>query len=236
MRVLDLFAGMKGWSAPFEARGHDVVSVELSRAFPDITIYADVMDTDLPERIRDAFGADIDLILASPPCTSFTTMTMGKNWTYEGQPRTETARIGAMLVNRTLELIDELTPDYYIIENPRARLRTLSFLEGQTHLLAPGDDDKKASAWYCHYGEDRAKPTDLWGDAPPSLVMRPGCHNRRKGHAADCCCMDHLAAPRGSYTGTQGGVSAAEAGRIPFELALDVCLAAERAYEEREAA
>jgi len=64
--------------------------------------------------------------------------------------------------------------------------------------------------WYCRLGLDRAKPTDLWGVIPPGLDLPAPCHNGN---------LDHVAAPRGSRTGTQGGVGTAEAGRIPRELA-----------------
>lgn len=205
MRVLDLFAGLRGWSQPFADRGHEVFTVELDRSFEGISLYADILTltaSDIPWQP--------DIILASPPCTAFTTMTMGRNWTYEGEPKTDTAVMGRRLVRRTLGLIAVIDPRWAIIENPRARLRTLpdlSFLERRT-------------VWYCRYGEKRAKPTDLWGAPfPPSLVLRPGCHNGNP---------DHIAAPRGSRTGTQGNLSSREIAKVPYELALDVCLAAER--------
>lgn len=205
MRVLDLFAGMRGWSQPFADRGHDVFTIELDRKFPDIDLYADILTVN-PWRDIPWWP---DLILASPPCTAFTTMTMGRNWTHDGQPKTETAAMGARLVAHTLWIIAALHPRYAIIENPRARLRTLPYLE---HL-------ERRTVWYCRYGEDRAKPTDLWGAPfPPSLILRPGCHNGNP---------DHIAAPRGSRTGTQGGQSAIIA-KVPYELGLDVCLAVER--------
>ena len=110
----------------------------------------------------------------------------------------------------TLRLIAVLRPSYRVIENPRGRLRSLD-------LLA---EVPRKTVWYCRLGLDRAKPTDLWGGFPPGLELPPPCHN---GIA------DHVAAPRGSRTGTQRGVSTAEAGRIPRELAERVRVALERA-------
>lgn len=63
------------------------------------------------------------------------------------------------------------------------------------------------------------KPTDLWGAFPPGLVLPAMCRN-----GSPC----HIAAPRGSTTGTQG-MDPAESGRIPKALALLVCRAAENA-------
>jgi hypothetical protein len=115
---------------------------------------------------------------------------------------------GMRLVSATLRIIALLRPTHWVIENPRGRLRSLDLLKGVPRV----------TVWYCHLGEARAKPTDLWGVFPPGLELPPECHNRRASHGPDCICRDHVAAPRGSRTGTQGGVSTAEAGRIPYAL------------------
>lgn len=223
--MLDLFAGTRGWSSAFEERGHDVVSVELEPDFPGITITGDVRElraSDLPWRP--------DVLLASPPCTSFSMMTVGRNWTHDGHPKTPKAELGRDLVLATVRLIEELQPAYFVIENPRARLRTLGFL---------GDYERR-TIWQCRYGRPYAKPTDLWGGFPPSLVLTPACRNGGE---------DHVSAPRGSRTvqgGTHGWYTLPEAfgakfwsgsperkaasravAAIPYELSLQVCLAAE---------
>lgn len=64
-------------------------------------------------------------------------------------------------------------------------------------------------------GRERLEGLVSWSRS----ALPPVCHNRRAGHELDCCCSDHVAAPRGSRTGTQGGVSTEEAGRIPRDLA-----------------
>lgn len=119
---------------------------------------------------------------------------------------------GMRLVLATLRIIAMLQPAYWAIENPRARLRSLDLLAGIP----------RRTVWYWRLGLDRAKPTDLWGVFPPGLELPPGCHNGNP---------DHVAAPRGSRTGTPGGVSTEEAGRIPHALA-----DAFRGALEREAA
>lgn len=215
LRVLDLFAGLRGWSDPFAARGHQTLTVEYDYSFEGIDLYRDILNIDAGNIIR-AWRAKyetyerFDIILASPPCTAFTTMTMGRNWEHgrETRPRTHIAEIGAALVRKTRELIQDLGPSYYIIENPRARLRTLDLI----------DDLPRATVWYCRYGEERAKPTDLFGIFPPSWTPRDACHNGNP---------DHTAAPRGSYTGTQGGVRGDIAAKIPHALATEVCDAVE---------
>ncbi len=92
------------------------------------------------------------------------------------------------MVLATLRAVLLLEPRYFVIENPRARLRSLELLEGLPRW----------TVWYCRLGEARAKPTDLWGKLPKSVVeaLESGCLTHRNGHP------DHVPAPRGSRTGT----------------------------------
>jgi hypothetical protein len=90
------------------------------------------------------------------------------------------------MIEHTLDLIHDLAPAYWVMENPRGMMRK--------HPVVAGLERRTVT--YCHYGEHRMKPTDLWSDCwPPSLVLAPECKN------GDPC---HVRAPRGSYTGTQG--------------------------------
>jgi hypothetical protein len=231
MKVLDLFAGLEGWSTPWRERGHDVFSVDLDERFA-VDLHADVQilrPGDLPWKP--------DVVLASPPCEKFSVLTIPRYWRPGYQP-TPPAAEAMEIVRATVRLIDRLEPAFWVIENPRAVLRKL-------HLI-PGE---RKTVTYCQYGAPWRKPTDLWGGFPPSLAFRPMCHN------GDPC---HIAAPRGPRTGVQGDGKAfngsfgrwaaykdqvremagtakqsdlaAIRAEIPRELALDVCLAAERDY------
>jgi C-5 cytosine-specific DNA methylase len=206
LKVVDLFCGLKGWSRPFRDRGHEVWTTDIEPSFePDLAVdMLELKASDLPWQP--------DIILASPPCETFSTMVMGRNWTHEGSPKTPKARLARELIWATLDLIQEVKPRWFIIENPRARLRTLD--------LIPYQD--RRTVWYCRLGEPVAKPTDLWGGFPKSLWLPEMCHNGNP---------DHIAAPRGSRTGTQGigrgKADAATRAKIPYGLGLTVCLAAE---------
>lgn len=210
MRVIDLYAGLKGWSRPFEDRGHDCWSVDIDKQF-DVDCHRDVLTMQL-----DDFPWQPDIVLASPPCEGWSVMQIGTNWHKDHTPKTDKARHAMSLVEHTLSLIAqwaevarrECSCFYFIIENPRAKLRKMPMMQGL----------ELRTVTYCQYGEHRMKPTDLWGGFPPSLRLKPICHN-----GAEC----HIRAPRGSVTGTQG-MSAPMAAKIPYSLALDVCLAAER--------
>jgi hypothetical protein len=218
MRVLELYAGLKGWSQPFADRGHDVVTLDYLPHFDcDITI--DILEWDYRDFERP------DIILASPPCEKFSTMGFQYGWfrqirtryEVETEPVTAEARHALSLVAKAVEIIDYFDPEFWVIENPKALLRKLAAIPA-----AP------TSVWYCHYGEERAKPTDLWrGGNWRTLRLEPPCHNQRAGHPPDCCCRDHNPAPRGSRTGTQG-MDRELSAKIPYPLAESVCLAAER--------
>ena len=89
-----------------------------------------------------------------------------------------------------------------LIENPRGVLRKLPPVRG---LL-------RHTVTYCQYGDDRMKPTDLWGSVP-GWTPRTMCKN------GDPC---HVAAPRGSRTGTQGRKGAKERSMVPYELSQEI--------------
>jgi len=213
MKVIDLFSGLNGWGDPWREAGHEVFSIDFNPKFV-ANAYLDVGDTSrvLDVLIRNGFGRP-DIILASPPCTSFSMMSVAHHWTKDGKPKSLTAMQGERLVLATLDLINALRPRFYVIENPRARLRTMPYLLGL---------DRK-TVWYCRYGEERAKPTDLWGEFPPSWVPRPECKNGS---------TDHIAAPRGSKTGTQGGQSTELSAKIPAQLSNEIRKAAERDVQQ----
>lgn len=191
LRVLDLFAGLEGWGAPWRARGHDVVTVDYDPDFRT-TIVADLGDVPaFLAELRRVKGHDWrpDVILASPPCEAFSTMTIGRNWTRTADgrpwPKTDRARLALHLVASTRRILEALGPTFFVIENPRAMLRKVPEL---------GDLERRTVA-YCAFGEPVQKPTDLWGGFPPSLVLPGVCKPK-----AGC----HVSAPRGSRTGTQG--------------------------------
>lgn len=208
MRVLDLFAGLKGWSSAFP--DHDVKTLDIESKFDcDITI--DILDFEPGKHLQ---GWKPDLLLASPPCNAFSVASIGHHWTGgKGAyiPKSDFAVLSKEIVKKTLSIIEELDPMYWLLENPVGVLRKMPFMEGI----------ERRTVTYCQYGENRMKPTDLWGGFPPSLRLRPRCKN------GDPC---HEAAPRGSKTGTQGLKNAALRAVVPYELSLVVKNAVENDY------
>lgn len=210
MKIVDLFAGLEGWSASARDR-HTVVSTDVEPSF-ETDVTADVLEPDLADRLLERLGGPPDLVLASPPCETFSVLRIGQNWTGPDdypphQPKTDAARVALRLVERTRELIDELEPTFFVIENPRAKLRVLPVLA----------DLERREVTYCRLGEPFMKPTDLWGGFPPSLVLPPPCDTRGGRVEEDEDGIDwvfdvsgnpcHISAPRGSRTSIQGGLA-----------------------------
>jgi hypothetical protein len=199
--MLDLFAGLEGWSEPWREMGHDVFSVDIDPRF-DVDLHADILELhplDLPWQP--------DVILASPPCETFSMMSVGKYWTQGNAPKNDKAALHYKLVDKTLRLVEDLAPRAWLIENPRAKLRVMPLM-----LALP-----RRTVWYCQYGLPVAKPTDLWGTVP-GWTPRPECANGRP---------DHIAAPRGSRTGTQGKYNdPALRAKVPYHLSEEVMMCA----------
>ena len=200
MKVLELFAGSRSIGKAAEELEMEVFSSDLI-PFEGIHYVVDIREFDINKL---PFAPDV--VWASPPCTSFSVASIGHHWTGgKGAyiPKTESAILGQELVLRTLEIINELKPKYWFIENPRGMLRKMPFMESLPI---------RNTITYCQYGDSRMKPTDIWTNCE-KWIPRPSCKN-----GMPC----HTSAPRGSRTGTQGLNGNYERSKIPHELCLEI--------------
>ena len=122
------------------------------------------------KHIIERFGRP-DVIWASPPCTSYSIAAIShhrkKNVeTGSLDPVSDFAKLSDELVKHTLELIKELKPKYWFIENPRGGMRKMDFMQGLPRYTVT----------YCQYGDTRMKPTDIWTNHP-NPQFKPMCHN-----------------------------------------------------------
>ena len=198
MKVLELFAGTRSIGKAFEAKGHEVFSVEWDKKFEDIDLYEDILKVTAKD-IIEKFGHP-DVIWASPDCTTYSVAAISKHRVRNKEtgnldPISDYARFCDEVNRHVLDLIRELNPKYYFIENPRGGMRKMAWMQSVPRYTVT----------YCKYGEKRMKPTDIWTNHPDPR-FKPACRN------GDTC---HEAAPRGSRTGTQGIKGSVEKARIP---------------------
>lgn len=198
MRVIDLFSGLGGFSQAFVDRGHDVLRLDFDDRFLKVphTTICDIMELQ-PDDLWTIHTGYPDIILASPPCQHFSIAAVSHHWKH-GKP-TEATKQQIELVKHTIRLIEDISPKFWILENPRGMLRKVIGRPDKTVFMAA-------------YGKEAYKPTDLWGVFPPIEWLMP---------------MKWEKAPRGSSLGVQGYGDPAKAALIPYRFSMAVCLAAE---------
>lgn len=126
MKVLELFAGTRSIGKAFEARGHEVYSVEWDKDFENIDLYEDILNVTAQD-IIEKFGYP-DVIWASPDCTTFSVAAISKHrrknkLTGNLDPISDYAKFCDKVDRHVIDLIKELNPKYYFIENPRGGVK-----------------------------------------------------------------------------------------------------------------
>lgn len=200
MKVLELFAGTRSIGKAFEKHSHEVYSIEWNKDFDNIDWYEDIGKITAQD-IIDRFGHP-DVIWASPDCTSYSLAAISHHRVKNKEtgnldPITDYAKFCDKVNAHVIDLIHELNPNYFFIENPRGGLCNMTFMQGIPKYLVT----------YCQYGDTRMKPTHIFTNYPD-----PQFKNCKNG---DPC---HEKAPRGSRTGTQGIKGSVDRSRIPDKL------------------
>lgn len=84
-------------------------------------------------------------ILAAPPCTEFSVLNC------KAEPRKRDEAAGMEIVNACIRIINQCSPVFWALENPRGHLRK--------YLGVP---KLNFQPWY--YGDPWTKATDIWGN------------------------------------------------------------------------
>ena len=184
-------------SDAFRQRGHECFTVDFDEQFPS-SLHIDILNL-TSDMILEKFGRP-DIIWSGNDCTTFSIAAIGyhrqkNNITGNLEPKTEKARKADMVNRHTLDLIRELRPRFFFIENPVGGLRKMDYMQGIPRYTVT----------YCQYGFRYRKATDIFTNHPRT-EFKPCCHN------GDPC---HEPAPRGSKTGLQGVDGARERSKYP---------------------
>jgi len=201
LKLVELFAGSRCVGKAGEELGMKVFSADW-QPFDNIDFVGDIENM----KVSDVPFVP-DVVWASPDCTTYTIAAISthRNGT---EPKSDYAKKCDQVNRHFISLIKqwlEINPNLkFYIENPRGMLRKMPFMQ----------EFKRHTVWYCQYGDDRAKPTDIWTNNDEWLP-RPMCHNGNKN-------CHHQPAPRGSKTGTQGRKGSYNRSMIPHQLCIEV--------------
>jgi len=201
LKLVELFAGSRCVGKAGEELGMKVFSADW-QPFENIDFVGDIQNieiTDIP------FIPDI--VWASPDCTTYSIAACSTHRNNSIEPKSEYAKKCDNVNQHWIGLIKQwlgINPNMvFFIENPRGMLRKMPFMQ----------EFERHTVWYCQYGDDRAKPTDIWTNSK-SWIPRPMCHNGN----TNC---HHQPAPRGSKTGTQGRKDSYNRSMIPHQLCIE---------------
>ena len=213
MNVLELFAGSRSIGNVADDLGCNVFSVDINN-FKNINLVKDIeflSPKDIP--------FIPDMIWASPPCTTYSVAAISHHRPTNNK-FSEFALKSDRLVKNTLELIKHYNCIYYI-ENPRGLLRKQKFMLGIP----------KTTIWYCKYGDNRAKPTDIFSNNIFNLFNENGWIPKQQCFNNNINCH-HESAPRGSATGTQGLKNNYERSKIPYLLCKEIIESTKNGYNK----
>jgi hypothetical protein len=159
MRVLELFKGTGSVTKYCEARGWEVVSVDIDPQF-EATYTCDILDFEYT-----AFPVGhFDIVWASPECKVYPSMqyvNIGRSRYKTREDLERAQRDHYKYTDRVLEIIEYLEPALWYIENPLAsQLRKHPVLRRKPCMVCD----------YCRFGCDHKKPTRIWTNSPRADV------------------------------------------------------------------
>ena len=132
MKVLELFSGTRSIGRAFEARGHEVYSIDYCDSF-EADSHEDIGVVGVSD-VVDAFGMP-DVIWASPDCTTYSVAALGHHRKRDPatgwlMPITDYAKICDCVNQHLMRLIAALDPEFFFVENPRACMRRMPWMGG----------------------------------------------------------------------------------------------------------
>jgi site-specific DNA-cytosine methylase len=139
MKILELFCGTKSFTKEAEKLGHKCFTIDIDKKF-NPTLCINILDF----KIEMLNGFKPDVIWASPPCTQYS---------HAKRKGIRDIKGANQIVEKTKEIIKDLNPKFWIIENPQTGL-----LKKQPFMFGLHYEDVS----YCKYGLPYRKQTRLW--------------------------------------------------------------------------
>ena len=182
MNVLELHAGSRSIGNEAEKLGFNVFSVDWEN-YNKINLVIDI------EKLT---AKDIpfipDIIWTSPDCTTYSIAAISHH--RKGiNPISEYAKKCDKVNNNQINLIKyylKINPNLkFFIENPRGMMRKMPFVK----------DIERTTVWYCKYGDNRAKPTDIFTNNLYSMFNTNGWIPKKECFNGNKKCH-HEKAPR----------------------------------------
>ena len=168
MIFLELFSGTKTMSKAFEEVGFKCYNVDFDERL-EPSLLADISLLNFQDLVKH-MGDYPTVIWASPDCTKFSYASGNRNEFRKAntKPLTKEALKAIDLVEHTLNLIQDLEPIYWFLENPlHGALKEQDFMKQYPYM----------DVSYCRYGAKNQKPTRIWGNFPPSFRPKFACHH-----------------------------------------------------------
>ena len=152
MKILELFKGTGSITNHFEDMDNvEVISLDILKKY-NPTICCDIMDFDYKQFDIGYF----DIIWASPECKVFSMLQnthIGKKWNNKEELE-NVRKDNSIFINKTIEIIDYLKPEFYFIENPRYS-KMWDYIENDIYK------DKFILVDYCYFDYPYKKPTKI---------------------------------------------------------------------------
>jgi len=160
--MVELFAGSGRMAQTFKESGFDTFTVDLEGS---VDLEADILDIGV-----DDLPTNPTVVWASPPCQYYS-YARGANSVFNpgGKPNLPEAFQANELVEHTLELIRDLDPTYWFLENPVGHLKSQAFMKKY----------RMTTVQYCLYGEGYQKPTNIWGQHPIHWTPKTHCYHQK---------------------------------------------------------
>ena len=207
--MIEFFKGSGRMAKAFETNGYFTKTLDNNPEY-NADYIQDFLSFDINQLPKEFIESNNLVLWFGVPCTKFSVAGRNTNFT-NFMPNNKDSAIALALVFKCFELINALKPKYWFIENPTGYLRKFPFMSKYVlnHL------------WYCKYGHNSAKPTDIFSNISFPTMK---CSNNANCH--------HERAPRGSKSGTQGYNNAFDRGTYPINLCEEIVKVCENKTKE----